>query len=176
MRNHFSKYFGIRTGIQNQHLNMREILTIVLVLVVLSCNQQMVDRKAEGEKVMQLSKEWAQVAASGDVDKTVGYWADDAVVMSAGQPPVKGKQAIRQMVEESKKIPGFRITWQPQSVEVSESGDLAYLLEDSQVSFTDSTGKSITLNNKGVTIWRKQKDGSWKNVVDISTPDPSQNK
>lgn len=30
--------------------------------------------------------------------------------------------------------------------------------------------------NKGVTIWKKQADGTWKNVVDISTPDPSQNK
>jgi ketosteroid isomerase-like protein len=94
--------------------------------------------------------------------------------MSAGQPPLKGKQAIRQIVEESYKIPGFHISWQPQSIEVSESGDMAYLIENSQVAFNDSTGKPITLNNKAVTIWRKQKDGLWKNVVDISTPDPSQ--
>ncbi len=80
------------------------------------------------------------------------------------------------MVEESYKIPGFRISWQPQSVEVSESGDMAYIIEDSQISFTDSTGKAITQKNKAVTIWRKQGDGSWKNVVDISTTDPSQNK
>jgi len=25
-------------------------------------------------------------------------------------------------------------------------------------------------NNNSVTIWKKQADGSWKNVVDISTP------
>jgi ketosteroid isomerase-like protein len=33
-----------------------------------------------------------------------------------------------------------------------------------------------TIKNKAVTIWSKQVDGSWKNVVDISTADPSQNK
>ena len=155
---------------------MKRIIMIALTIVILSCNYQKVDKKAEGEKIMQLSREWSQVASTGDVEKIVNYWADDASVMSAGQPPLKGKQAIRQIVEESYKIPGFHISWQPQSIEVSESGDMAYLIENSQVAFNDSTGKLITLNNKAVTIWRKQKDGLWKNVVDISTPDPSQNK
>jgi ketosteroid isomerase-like protein len=54
---------------------------------------------------------------------------------------------------------------------VSESGDIAYLFENSQVSFTDSTGKPVTINNKAVSIWRKQAGGSWRNAVDISTPE-----
>jgi ketosteroid isomerase-like protein len=29
------------------------------------------------------------------------------------------------------------------------------------------------MKNNVVTIWRKQADGSWKNVVDISTPVPT---
>jgi ketosteroid isomerase-like protein len=91
-----------------------------------------------------------------DVDKIVNYWTDDAFLMQEGQPPLKGKQAIRQMVEESFKIPGFSISWQPQSVEVSDNGDMAYMIENAQVSFTDSTGKAITINNKAVTVWRKQ--------------------
>jgi uncharacterized protein (TIGR02246 family) len=155
---------------------MKRTTLLALIVIMISCNEQKVDKKAEGEKVMQLSREWARVAATEDVEKALSYWADDAFVMSAGQPPVKGKQAIRQMVEESFKIPDFRISWQPQSVEVSESGDMAYMIENEQVSFTDSTGKPITLNEKAVSIWRKQADGTWKNVVDISTPDPSLNK
>jgi uncharacterized protein (TIGR02246 family) len=155
---------------------MREIILIAHILLLLSCNQTRVDKKAEGEKVMQLSKEWSQAASAGDVEKIVSYWADDAVLMSAGQPVLNGKQAIRKMVEESYKMPGFRISWQPQSVVVSESGDMAYLLENSKISYTDSTGKPVTLNNKAVSIWRKQRDGNWKNAVDISTPDVTQNR
>ena len=154
---------------------MKRLSLVVMVLATISCGQAKVDKKAEGEKVMQLSKEWSQVASTRDIEKTVSYWADDAYMVSAGQPPLKGKQAIRQMVEESFRIPGFRISWQPQSVEVSESGDMAYLIENSQVSFTDSTGKPVTLNSKAITIWRKQADGSWKNAVDISTPEATQN-
>ena len=155
---------------------MKRITVIILVLTILSCSEPKVDQKAEGDKIIRLSQDWSKVASTRDLDKTVSYWADDAIVMSAGQPSYKGKQAIRQMVEESYKIPGFRISWQPQSVEVSESGDMAYLIGNSQISFTDSTGNPITIHNDAVEIWRKQADGSWKNVVDISTPDPSQNK
>ena len=155
---------------------MKKITAIVFVFSILSCNKQKVDTKAEGEKIMQMSKEWSKVASTGDTEKTLSYWADDAILMSSGQPQLNGKKEIKQMVEESFKIPGFQISWQPKSVQVSESGDMAYLLEDSQVSFMDSTGKTITQNNKAVTIWRKQSDGSWKNAVDISTPDNSQMK
>ncbi len=149
---------------------MIKLMLLLNTLFLLSCYQAKVDKKAEGEKVMQLSKEWSQAASAGDVKKIVSYWADDAVVMSAGQPVLSGKPAIHKMIEESYRMPGFRISWQPQSVVVSESGDMAYLMEDSQISFTDSTGKPFTINNKAVTIWRKQPDGTWKNAVDISTP------
>jgi len=155
---------------------MKRIATLLIVLTTVGCSQTKVDKKAEGDKVMQVSREWSQTIATKDVDKTVSYWADDAFLMQEGQAPLKGKQAIRQMVEESFKIPGFNISWQPQTVEVSDNGDMAYLIENAQVSFNDSTGRIVTINNKAVTIWRKQLDGSWKNAVDISTADPSQNK
>ena len=155
---------------------MKKMTMIVPVLIAVSCGQTKVDKKAEGDKIMQLSKEWSQIVATKDIDKIVSYWADDAFVMQEGRPPFNGKQAIQQMVEESFQMPGFSITWQPQSVEVSGSGDMAYMIENAQVSFNDSTGKKITINNKAVSIWRKQADGSWKNAVDISTADPSQNK
>jgi uncharacterized protein (TIGR02246 family) len=154
---------------------MTRIITFLFILSLMSCNHQKADTKSEGEKLMQISREWSAIAATGDIEKTLSYWADDAVVMPAGQPTVKGKAAIRKMVEESMKIPGFRISWEPQSVEVSESGDMAYMLENSNVSFNDSTGKQMTFHNKTVTVWRKQADGAWKNVVDISTPEPVMN-
>lgn len=137
------------------------------------CTGQVPDATTEGRKLMQVSRDWAQAAASRDVEKTLSYWADDATVISAGDmPPIKGKQAIRQMVEGSFKSPGFAISWEPQSVDISKAGDMGYLIEDTRISFNDSTGKTMTRNYKGVTIWRRQPDGSWKNVVDMLSPLP----
>ena len=149
---------------------MKWTAVFVFAAITFSCTQKKIDTKAEAEKVIQLSKEWSKVASTGDVAKTVSYWADEAILMSGGQPVLNGKESIKKMVEESFKMPGFRISWDPQKAVVSESGDMAYILEDSQISFSDSTGKSIVEYNKAVSIWRKQADGSWKNVVDISTP------
>ena len=152
---------------------MRFIMSIMIAVFFCACQQQATDTKAEGEKLMQLSRDWSKSAQTDSIEKTLSYWADDAVLMSPGQPPLKGKDAIRTMATETSKIPGFKISWEPLSVSVSQNGDMAYMIEQNQISVNDSTGKSITEFNKGVTIWRKEKDGSWKNVVDIWNADPS---
>jgi uncharacterized protein (TIGR02246 family) len=155
---------------------MRFIMSIMIAVFFCACQQQATDTKAEGEKLMQLSRDWSKSAQTDSIEKTLSYWADDAVLMSPGQPPLKGKDAIRDMVTETSKIPGFKISWEPLSVSVSQNGDMAYMIEENQISVNDSTGKSMTEFNKGVTIWRKGKDGSWKNVVDIWNGDPSRKK
>ena len=151
---------------------MKKILLVLTASAAFaSCNNTQVDVKAEGEKVMQASRDWAKTVTTKDIDKITGYWADDALVIQPGQALLKGKKDIRTMVEESFKTPGFSITWEPQTVEVSATGDLAYLVEKSTINVNDSTGKPMTMHFNGVTIWKKQADGSWKNVVDIMTDD-----
>jgi ketosteroid isomerase-like protein len=45
---------------------------------------------------------------------------------------------------------------------------MGYLIERTQVSMKGGDGQVATQSFRGVTIWRRQPDGSWKNVVDIS--------
>lgn len=129
-----------------------------------------VDTTAEGKHLMQISKDWSDAAVSRDIEKTLAYWSDDAILISAGQPTLKGKDDIRKMVEGSINDPNFSISWEPISAEISESGDMGYLMEKSQITMTDSTGTANVMHFEGVTIWKKQADGSWKNVVDIMSP------
>ncbi|HHE64963.1 MAG TPA: DUF4440 domain-containing protein, partial [Bacteroidetes bacterium] len=101
------------------------------------------------------------------------YWADDAVFISSGQPTMRGKDEILKMLEGSVNIPGFKVDWEPLEAVVSKSGDLGYIIENLSVSVNDSLGNSITTYSKAVTIWKKQADGNWLNVVDINSEDPS---
>ncbi len=153
-----------------------KITTALLLTVFIGCSEQKVDTKTEGEKLMHISREWSKSASTDSIEKTLSYWADDAIVMSPGQPSLHGKKAIREMVEGSSKIPGFKISWEPLSVSVSKSGDMAYMIEQNQITVNDSLGQPITEYNKVVTVWRKEADGSWKNVVDIWNADPSKKK
>ena len=156
---------------------MRKYLIILVISIALAgCKENNVDTKIEGEKLMQLSRDWSKSAATDSMEKTLSYWAEDAIVMSPGEPALKGKQAIRGMIEGTSKIPGFKISWEPLSVVVSKSGDMAYMIEQNQITVNDSLGNPITQYNKGVTIWRKEADGSWKNVVDMWNAEPARNK
>ena len=129
----------------------------------------------QGEALMQTSRDWAKVAATGDVERTLSYWADDAIVLEPDQHAHIGKAAIRQMVQASMKIPKFTITWSPESAVISKGGEIGYLIEHNRVTFADSTGKVHTQFGKGVTIWRKDASGAWKCVVDTWNNSPTEN-
>lgn len=148
------------------------VLVVGLVLLT-GCASPAVDVDAEEQHLMELSREWSSVAAGDDVEALMSYWADDAVMMAPGQPPLRGKEAIREFVSSAGSIPGFSVSWEPLEAHVSESGDMAYLIEQNQMTLPDSTGALMTRYNKVITIWEKQEDGFWKNVVDMWNSDPS---
>ena len=124
---------------------------------------------------MQFSRDWSRLAATGNLDSILNGWAEDAVMMPPGLPPLQGKDAIKQYVEAAMKLPGFTISWEPVSVHVARSGDLAYMIERNTTTLKDSTGKQVTTYGKVVTVWRKDSTGTWRNVVDMwnDAPPPS---
>jgi uncharacterized protein (TIGR02246 family) len=126
------------------------------------------DAPADRQKLMQTSREWSRAAAAGNVDAIVQYWADDAAVMMPGLPTFRGRRAIRAYVEQSLKTPGFHISWEPLEAHISKSGDMGYLLERSSVTMPQANGKLATQQFRGITIWTKDADGRWRNLVDAS--------
>ena len=152
------------------------ILAVSMLLTITACNKPTIDQQVEAEKLMELSRSWAKSVKDKDVEKMLSYWADDAIVMSPNEPSVVGIEALRGMVERSMKIPGFEINWEPQKAYVSKSGDLGYVIIKNYMTMPiDTLGNTRTIFNKGVEIWKKQENGTWKNVIDISNPDPSIN-
>ena len=156
---------------------MKNLITTLFILsLIWSCQEKPIDQAAEAEKLMELSRAWAEAAMSRDVEKIVAFWADDAVLMSPDEPTMKGKDAIRDMVNASMQIPGFEVNWVPREAYVSKDGNMGYVLINNYFKIpTDTLGNTMTIFNKGVEIWKKQEDGSWQNVVDIYNGDPTIN-
>jgi ketosteroid isomerase-like protein len=154
-------------------------LKAFLVLMLLTATHSVfaADLQKERAAILQTDKEWAAAAAEGrDIDRIVSFWADDATVYPPGMPALSGKAAIREYVEKSLKMPGFRIHWQSTQVALSPDGTLGYATGINQVSFNDSQGKQVTVNGKAVTVWRKEPSGDWRCVLDIWNEDaPSSN-
>lgn len=143
-----------------------------LLIPVAGCQAPRVDTEAEGAALMQLSRDWSGIVATGDMESALAVWAEDAVMMPPGLPSLDGKPAILSYIEGAAQIPGFRISWEPVSVHVAASGDMAYMIERNATTMSDSVGNPVTTHGKVVTIWRKDPDGFWKNVVDIWNETP----
>lgn len=150
-----------------------ELLVPALFLLwVLPVGAQPVGDAAAREGLLKTDKEWAQVAATRELERILSYWMDDAVIYSPGEAPVAGKPAIRQYVGESLKMPAFSITWTPMQAEVSRSGDLGYTTGTNAVTIPAAQGGSTTMTGRYVTIWKKASDGKWRCVVDSWSPAP----
>ena len=143
----------------------------VSFLVLGGCGGR-IDPKQEEQELMETSRAWSRAAQKGDVDAMLAYWSDDAVVIQPGQPVTRGRAPLRAMMERMNGLRGFSISWEPLEAGVSDGGDMGYLIERTRVTMNGPDGKPVTQQYRAVTIWRKQADGAWKNVVDISNAGP----
>ena len=132
------------------------------------------DLDAERTRLLQRDADWARVASEGsDLERILSYWTDDAVVLAPGLPAVAGKEALRQYVQGSMQIPGFRITWTSTDVSFSPDGNLAYLFSQNAVTMNTPEGTPSTTAGRAVTIWRRESDGEWRCAVDIWNAAPA---
>jgi uncharacterized protein (TIGR02246 family) len=118
-----------------------------------------------------LDAQWSAAAGAKDLDKTVSYYAESAVVMPPNASAATTKESIRSAWKEMLTAPGAAISWKATKVEVAKSGDLAYVSGTYEETMTDASGKPIKDRGKYVEIFKKQADETWKVVADIWNSD-----
>lgn len=148
-----------------------ELLSVAALLAGAAAAR--VDVAAERAALVRADKEWSDAAVGKDVEKTLSFWTDDAIVYPSGQPAVVGKEALRRYITEGFGLPGFSIRWETSAFEVAASGDMAFGLGTNVTTINDPQGKMLTERGRGVTVWRKGADGKWRCVVDIWNAEPA---
>jgi uncharacterized protein (TIGR02246 family) len=128
------------------------------------------DTKIE-QALRDLDAQWSAAAGAKDLDKTVSYYSDDAIVMPPNTSAARTKEAIRSAWKEMLTAPGAAIGWTATKVEAAKSGDLAYVSGTYEETMTDASGKPVKDRGKYVEVWKKQADGTWKVVADIWNSD-----
>ena len=132
------------------------------------------DIDAEKARLLRRDAEWVLAASEGrDIERILSFWTDDAVVLPPDLPAIIGKAALRQYVESSLRVPGFRITWSTDEAVLSPDGQFAYLLGNNAVTMDDPTGEPVTTKGRAVTIWQRGTDGEWRCAVDIWNAEPT---
>jgi uncharacterized protein (TIGR02246 family) len=128
-------------------------------------------RAADEASIRAASIAWSRAATSKDLDRTVSFYADDALQFPNKVPATKGKENIRKNWAPMLVLPGPGLSWQTSSVEVASSGELAYETGAYNFVTTDMKGKTNDEKGKYVVIWKKQSDSTWKVVVDTDNTD-----
>jgi uncharacterized protein (TIGR02246 family) len=124
-------------------------------------------RKADEAAIRAASAEWSKAAEAKDLEKSVSYYADDAVFLVDKGALVKGKDAIRMAWKDVLAPDAPKLTFSTIFVEVARSGDIGYEYGTAEFTSTDKKGKPVVEKAKYATVWKKQPDGTWKAIVDM---------
>jgi uncharacterized protein (TIGR02246 family) len=142
-----------------------------LLSLALVITSSAADTKGIEQNLRDLDDQWSAAAGSKDLEKTVSFYSEDAVVMPPNASAATTKEAIRKVWQELLASPGLVMRWKTTKVEVAESGDLACLSGTYDLSMNDPSGKPVNDHGKYVEVWEKQTDGKWRCGTDIWNSD-----
>jgi uncharacterized protein (TIGR02246 family) len=118
-----------------------------------------------------LDARWSKAAAAKDLEQTVAYYSEDAVVLPPNATGAATKEAIRNVWKDVLAAPGLVITWKPIKVKLGSSGDMAWVSGTYELMMNDPSGKAANDRGKYLEVWEKQRDGNWKCAADIWNSD-----
>lgn len=139
---------------------------IVLICLITNCATPPIDPEITKAEVMAAEKAFEKMAAEKGISEAFAHFADQhAVIKRTNDTLISGPENIRQFYSK----PFYKtatVAWTPDFIDVSEKGDMAWTYGKYLWKSTDSTG--VVSEFKGVfhTVWKRQKDGSWKYVWD----------
>lgn len=148
-------------------------LTVALLLLASSFALTSFAREKtpEGADLLRkLEAAFAKSVSERGHDAFVSYFAEDGVELEDGG----GIKTKDDMQKEGPWPSDLSLTWAPVKAEMAASGDLGYTYGNYELKSRDKDGKVVTRNGKYTSIWKRQKDGSWKVVLDMgnSSPEP----
>ena len=98
------------------------------------------------------------------------YAAPDAQVFSGPGEFISGPEAIMQSFGPA--ASGNTLAWHPLAGEVAKSGDLGFTVGNAVHTSRRDDGTSQIGYSKYLTVWKRQRDGNWRYVVDGGSARP----
>jgi ketosteroid isomerase-like protein len=143
------------------------VATGVALVLLISCKKEV---KVNKDQVMKeiLSAEKAFEKMAGDISLAEAFYsfaADSAVIKRQNDTLILGREGIRNYYD-TDRYKKARLKWTPDFVDVSKDGSMGYTYGSFVWINTDSTGTQSESRGVYHTVWKRQKDGTWKFVWD----------
>jgi ketosteroid isomerase-like protein len=144
-------------------------LIALVIATPLVLAQKSAGKNSRQDALLKTDVEFARASVEKGVAAAFAiYLADDAMQMPVGANPIFGKKDILAGMGS-----GYVLTWEPKKAEVAKSGDLGWTWGTYELRTMDGEGKPIVRYGKYVNVWRRQKDGTWKVILDMGNASPA---
>ena len=142
-------------------------VSILSIFVFCSCqNNETISIEKSKKEIAQAEKDFEKMAEEKGIAEAFVYFADsNAVIKRKNDSLIKGKEGIRNFYS-ADFYKSASVKWSPDFIDASEKGDLGYTFGKYTWESKDSSGKVEEFRGVFHTVWKKQKDGSWKYVWD----------
>lgn len=148
----------------------KHILAVAVLLCGCTTNKSHLDPASSGAALLKADREFAAYSqAHGVAAAFRSFAAENALSLPMDGLPIHGREGIAQSLTD---VPAGALTWQPVAADIARSGDLGYTWGTYELRASDDGGKPVTRHGKYVTVWKKERAGSWKFVVDIGNASP----
>jgi len=119
------------------------------------------------QEIIDTERNFAALAAEEGIPAAFSAYAADDVVLMRNNQLIKGKEDLQKSFANSPaKSPNITLTWTPDFVDVSNSGDLGYTYGKYVYTVIDSMGGAQRDTGIFHTVWKRQADGNWRFVWD----------
>jgi len=159
-----------------REISMTRITVALLLLLLFAATSVATKQKSPtgSDLLRQLEADFVADVAKHGHAAFITHFADDGVEIVDGG----GFDTLGDMRKQPPWPEGTTLTWTPVKAEMAASGDLGYTYGTYIYTAKNEDGKLVANYGKYTSIWKKQKDGQWKVVVDMgnSSPDPKAGK
>ena len=155
--------------------NYHHSLVIFLLINVMcfSCNNNQ-NEKAKMNQLLSAISENDNAWNNLNVEKIVEMFAEDGVLLNDNTEIMKGKEAIKKALEMTQKFE--KIEFKRDKVDIKLKGNIAYEIVNQAVTYKLTDTEPQKELNKYIHIWEKQKDGSWRVLIDMNNRRPTAEK
>jgi ketosteroid isomerase-like protein len=129
------------------------------------------DDSAGREALLKVDRDFATAAQTRGVEAWGDYWAENGVHSDGPTGVAVGKAGIRKQMGPQYEMPGFKLEWSPSYAKISNGGNVGTTWGRYK-SRSMKDGKTVVRVGDYVTVWQKEKDGSWKVAFDTGDRDP----
>ena len=142
-------------------LNMKNILTIIFLLLLVSCSEKNPSPVVDPQVLMEADIAFSDLSIKTGYQKAFIEFAHDSVVLlKPNQMPIEGKQSLIESYV-GRSDSNMVLTWKPVRALLAGSGELGYTY-----GLWTMVAQNDTARGTYLTIWKKDATGKWKFIAD----------